>query len=778
MGHTHLPGVGLCTSRRHCTNISLRSASSEKEKKSYQKYLRKEPIMNRENAKHEVKMQLESYLSSKGINPRKPFRCLNPSHTDKHPSMTVYKAADGYPHCKCQSCQAHYDTFDLIGLDYGLSDDTAIFEQAYSYFNLNLDTPAATPPKKEPVKTNYESGQSGSSIDDLEEAVKVYDFTDIMTAAHAELLSNAGALAYLETRGISRELIEKYKIGYHNEGYNHLLKAYPELQSKSRKQNLYKYVLPYMDKDGCCRYFLTEIIDRTQVDEYNGKYRKISGMRALIFNEKYLQEPDNHVIFLCEGIYDALSIEEVGGKAMALVGVGNRRFLSLCKKYEPKYKFIICLDNDPRGKEATESIKKGLDELHIPYEVRTAANGKDANENLQENRPQFEEYIGGIIDDVEAELLQEQEAEREKLLQEYRKNNTKNYVNGFIAEMQKPENTTFYPTGFSSLDELLDGGLYKGLYCIGAISSLGKTTFCLQVIDQIAQQGHDVLIFSLEMARFELMAKSLSRNTYIESLENYGNSKYAKTTRGLMSGSRYSSYSIQEMQIIHAAMNRYSQYAEHIFIHEGVGNIGVEEVAAKVKEHKELTGKAPVVLIDYLQILAPFSEHATDKQNTDKAVLELKRISRDYHIPVIGISSFNRDNYTAPVNMASFKESGAVEYSSDVLLALQYDGMDYKKGTKTDRGGNQKEAYESKEDREARVRKLMEDMQEKGRNGEAQKIQVKILKNRNGSKGDCCLEFVPMFNHFQECKAAGTATGTLPTDEDGFIVYDGVNPFE
>lgn len=57
-------------------------------------------------------------------------------------------------------------------------------------------------------------------------------------------------------------------------------------------------------------------------------------------------------------------------------------------------------------------------------------------------------------------------------------------------------------------------------------------------------------------------------------------------------------------------------------------------------------------------------------------MLELKRISRDYKIPVIAISSFNRDNYSAPVNTAAFKESGAVEYSADVLIGLQYHGME------------------------------------------------------------------------------------------------------
>ena len=36
----------------------------------------------------------------------------------------------------------------------------------------------------------------------------------------------------------------------------------------------------------------------------------------------------------------------------------------------------------------------------------------------------------------------------------------------------------FLSTGFSKLDAALDGGLYDGLYVMGAVSSLGKTAFC------------------------------------------------------------------------------------------------------------------------------------------------------------------------------------------------------------------------------------------------------------------------------------------------------------
>lgn len=288
-----------------------------------------------------------------------------------------------------------------------------------------------------------------------------------------------------------------------------------------------------------------------------------------------------------------------------------------------------------------------------------------------------------------------------------------------------------------------------------AISSLGKTTFCLQIADQIAQSGQDVLIFSLEMARDELIAKSVSRLTLLEDMRQNGSTAHAKTTRGIMTGTRYADYSQTEKSLIQASVTAYGNYAKSIYITEGMGNVGVEEIRDKVQKHIKITGKAPVVLIDYLQIIAPADMRATDKQNTDKAVLELKRLSRDYGIPVIGISSFNRDNYTAPVNLASFKESGAIEYSSDVLIGLQYSGMDYQEG-------------EADKAREKRLRELMKSVIADGKSGKPQKIQVKILKNRNGSKGDTLLDFYPMFNYFTVPSGEGGNNGSWSKSEGNY----------
>ena len=53
-------------------------------------------------------------------------------------------------------------------------------------------------------------------------------------------------------------------------------------------------------------------------------------------------------------------------------------------------------------------------------------------------------------------------------------------------------------SGFANIDAITN--LYPGLYVIGAISSLGKTTLIHQMSDQIAESGNHVLFFSLVLS--------------------------------------------------------------------------------------------------------------------------------------------------------------------------------------------------------------------------------------------------------------------------------------
>ncbi|MDR0304047.1 MAG: hypothetical protein LBH98_04660, partial [Chitinispirillales bacterium] len=383
------------------------------------------------------------------------------------------------------------------------------------------------------------------------------------------------------------------------------------------------------------------------------------------------------------------------------------------------------------GKEAQEKLTAGLEELKISfYKINTSGEYKDPNEHLTANR----EVFTALVNSDPAKVAQ-QEAESVKT--KYLETATAYHINALMGEIAASANTPAISTGFNLLDEALDGGLYEGFYVIGAISSLGKTTFVLQVADQIAKRGYDVLMFSLEMSRYELMAKSISRLTF----ENCGGkSENAKTVRGILAGSRRKNYSFEEKELINKSISDYAEYSEYIYIHEGIGDIGVGEVRQEVQKHISFTGNTPVVIIDYLQILAPYDMRGTDKQNTDKAVLELKRLSRDKKIPVIAISSFNRDNYTAPVNLASFKESGAIEYSSDILLGLQLAGMD---------------ELNQSDNKRTETTKMIEEK----KSADPRRAQLKILKNRTGKVGaSLYYDYYPMFNTFKESKEPKAGT--------------------
>ena len=239
------------------------------------------------------------------------------------------------------------------------------------------------------------------------------------------------------------------------------------------------------------------------------------------------------------------------------------------------------------------------------------------------------------------------------------------------------------PTGIPNFDEALAGGIYPALYVIGAISSLGKTSLVVQLADTVARSGRPVLYFSLEMSRRELRAKSLSRLMFTGAANSRQDQSWSAytATEILFPSTRHKDNipTAEDLPArLEAAKKDYSEHEGHnVYYLTGIGTIKAAKIAeltrAFMLAHPDRL--KPLVIVDYLQILAAEDPHDTDKTRTDKAVVALKRLSAKEKIPVIAVSSFNRENYTSPVSEAAFKESGAVEYSADVLIGLQPNGM-------------------------------------------------------------------------------------------------------
>ena len=231
-------------------------------------------------------------------------------------------------------------------------------------------------------------------------------------------------------------------------------------------------------------------------------------------------------------------------------------------------------------------------------------------------------------------------------------------------------------TGYRNLD--LIQPLYPGLYALGAISSLGKTTFVHQMADQIAAAGEYVLYFSLEQNRFELFSKSLARGFFRrhreETVRNNQQSTYPTPSsidlrRG--AGNAYPQELAEQIDAYSTAVG------DRLNIVDGSFAVTVEDIVQLV-DAIVANGVKPVVIVDYLQIIAPSviqsgkSAYALDaRQSIDHIVHTLKALQTKYNLTVIAISSVNRANYTVPIDFESFKESGGIEYTADVVWGLQ-----------------------------------------------------------------------------------------------------------
>ncbi len=655
--------------------------------------------MNRDEAKEYVNSKEPTFLQpAKIISGKQTYICpiCNKGAEGKREGIAQYTSDTGKKRYHCFFCDLDEDIIGLWKTDRGITDDAEAFKEVFDYYGVSIDGESQS--THSDIHTNAYT-QEGAKMPEA----KKEDYTAFFLEANKDI----GKTDY--HRGISLETLNYYKVGY-VEKWTH---------PKDGKHFSPRLIIPTSRESYIAR------DTRSQVPESQQDYVKSKVGKVHIFNAKALQTEDRP-FYVVEGEIDALSIIDVGGQAIGLGSIEMvKSFLALLEADKIKKTFIIALDNDKnpdtkaKVEKKTQELEAGLDKLGLDHCRYNPAEGyKDANEALIGDREGFAKAVK--YGEEKAEELSR--AEKEAEIAAYKETSVASHLQEFIDGIADSVNTPLIPTGFSELDKALDGGLYEGLYVIGALSSLGKTTFVLQIADQIAEEGEDILIFSLEMARSELMAKSISRLTLLDTLQNNGNTRDAKTTRGITVGKRYEKYSKTEKELIQRAVMAYGNYADNIYINEGIGDIGTAEIRETIQKHISLTGKKPVVIVDYLQILAPADIRATDKQNTDKAVLELKRISRDFKLPVIGISSFNRENYSEEVNMTSFKESGAIEYGSDVLIGLQYEGAGSKNFS---------------------IRDAMKK--------DPRRVQLLILKNRNGAaEATIDYEYYKLFNYFKE----------------------------
>lgn len=639
---------------------------------------------------------------------------------------------------KCWSCNFQGDVIDLIQQETGADYNTAL-KNAAAELGIEIDPyrqsaaadfaddgddrpaqNAQTAPKTDFKESDdKKTGQQDKTPQGGAEeatAANVTDYTEYYKECNARL-SDPAALSYLQARGISELVADAYYLGYDPEWISPTVRKSQAAKGSDWTPAPTARIIMPISKN----HYIARAISPDVQKEF-AKMNETGGGKTAIFNRRALYG-DREAVFLVEGVFDALSIIEAGAAAVALNSTSNADKLIKQLEQEPtRATIILCLDNDEPGKKAAAVIKDGLTRLNISY-VTADITGryKDPNDALKGDRAAFE----AAIQTAEAQTAAKPD-------------NVSNYIDNLMqGEIARLKAAADRKTGFEVLDRK-SGGLYPGLYVIAATSSLGKTTFSLQIADNLAAAGHDVLFFSMEQSRLELVSKSLARITAQQDKET------AVSSLTIRKG--------YAPEALRAAAAQYKEtIADRLSIIEGNFNCNISFIGDYIRRYIRRNQCSPIVFIDYLQILQPAEENRrmTVKETVDNTVTELKRISREHDLTVFIISSVNRANYLTPIDFESLKESGGIEYTADVIWGLQLQCLNDPLFDDP-----QKKIKEKRQ----KIR------QEKAR--DPRQIELLCLKNRYGiANFSCGFDYYPAHDLFVQSKPGE------------FNPYYGENPF-
>ena len=202
-------------------------------------------------------------------------------------------------------------------------------------------------------------------------------------------------------------------------------------------------------------------------------------------------------------------------------------------------------------------------------------------------------------------------------------------------------------TGFPKLDEILGGGFIRGgLYILGARPAVGKSTFALNLADNIAG---NVLLVSLEMSPEQILAKRVSR------LTGYTASKLLS---GQLPDRAWEAVALATASIDQSGVYLNSRY-----------DLTVQEIHLLAQSVPELR----CIVLDYLGLIQPATRSGSTYEQVSQISRELKRLAISLNVPVVCLCQLSRkieDRKDKKPMLSDLRDSGAIEQDADGVLFL------------------------------------------------------------------------------------------------------------
>lgn len=227
-----------------------------------------------------------------------------------------------------------------------------------------------------------------------------------------------------------------------------------------------------------------------------------------------------------------------------------------------------------------------------------------------------------------------------------------------LADLHDPEGKDKYrgiPTGFVDLDNLLSGLQPSDLVIIAARPSMGKTSFALNIAQNVAKKKHSVGIISLEMSKEQLVERMFCSLLGVDSWK-MRTGKLTDEDFGKIGGIMDDLNSMQ------------------LFIDDSIGG-AISELRAKARRLQMEHG-LDLLIVDYMQLMSSGkggSSITNRVQEMSEISRSFKALARELHIPIIALSQLSRAVELRPSKipqLSDLRESGAIEQDADVVMMI------------------------------------------------------------------------------------------------------------
>lgn len=589
--------------------------------------------MNRSDAAREVKSRYAEYLqpAKKRIAGKPTYICpLCGNGTGKDgDGMSIDPHGDG-TQLHCFRCAFHGDIIDLYQQEHNCDAATA-FNALYELFGITIDSDhgshADRPqrPIKEVQRVNTPPAQETPAEGRTEATGGKPDFTAYYRACAARL-NDPAALEYLSFRGISTETAARYGIGY--DPAADPANAPGAMGDEYRPHPCPRLIIPFDNS----HYMGRRIDGGADWKKMNSKQNDENDA-APPFNLEALYNADARPVFITEGAFDALSIIEAGGIAIATNSASNRqRIIEALTKRKTRSTLILCYDTDDAGQKATAELARGLTGLETPFlQADICGQYKDPNERLTAERAAF----------VEAVRTTELKTRFPGLLTTERAIQILENVDDHYLDMPH----------FPQLSATLKLKTHDNIV-IAADTGAGKSSLALNFLHEL-QDTYPALYINLEMDEATVLQRLIAIHTGIE-LDEIEGYKHDQRTRAKVNAAIREITARREIQLLEDAYD-------------------LDEIERYIQAATAGRSEPTIVFIDTGLLVTMPGKTASRYERFTEISERLRRIARLNNVIMFVLLQQNRESKKEdkkePKN-SSLKESGSWENDATKIMFL------------------------------------------------------------------------------------------------------------